>query len=243
MRKVAPFIVILALSLTMGVALAGPPGQDAGGQVYVVQKDDWLSKIAEKYYGDVLAYPAIVEATNAKAAEDDSFAVIANPDVIEVGQQLWIPEQADPRVEDLRNAAYQGIYDEPVQLADGLYEGEPFVPGGASRPTVTFLDPFYAFGDLTGDGVEDAAVTLAENSGGSGTFIYLAAVVDQDGAPQNVATLPLGDRVNLKSLTILDGQIGVTMVSHAPDDPMCCPSVESSVRYRLEDDQLVEQSN
>ena len=32
---------------------------------YTVQSGDWLSKIAEKYLGDVLAYLVIVEATNA----------------------------------------------------------------------------------------------------------------------------------------------------------------------------------
>ncbi len=34
-------------------------------QDYTVQSDDWLSKIAEKFYGDVLAFPAIAQATNA----------------------------------------------------------------------------------------------------------------------------------------------------------------------------------
>ncbi|GIK38392.1 MAG: hypothetical protein BroJett011_22250 [Chloroflexota bacterium] len=34
-------------------------------QDYTVQSDDWLSKIAEKFYGNVLAYPAIAQATNA----------------------------------------------------------------------------------------------------------------------------------------------------------------------------------
>ena len=95
MKKVAPFVVALvALSLTIGVALAAPSHQGASGQVYVVLKDDWLSKIAEKYYGDRLAYLRIVEATNAKAAQDSSFAVIKNPDLIEIGQKLWIPEAA-----------------------------------------------------------------------------------------------------------------------------------------------------
>jgi hypothetical protein len=32
---------------------------------YVVQDDDWLSRIAEKFYADVLAFPAIAQATNA----------------------------------------------------------------------------------------------------------------------------------------------------------------------------------
>lgn len=58
---------------------------------YVVQADDWLSKIAEKFYGDVLAYNVIFEATNAAAAAGGSYDIIADPDVIEVGQVLCIP--------------------------------------------------------------------------------------------------------------------------------------------------------
>jgi len=67
-------------------------------QEVVVQADDWLSKIAEKVYGDVFAYPAIAEATNAKAAEDDSFATIENVDVIDVGWKLCIPNAADAEI-------------------------------------------------------------------------------------------------------------------------------------------------
>ena len=54
----------------------------------------------------------------------------------------------------LKNMTYQGIYNEPITLTDGLYEGEPFVEDGASKPTVTLI-PFTAFGDLNGDGVDD----------------------------------------------------------------------------------------
>lgn len=57
----------------------------------VVQADDWLSKIAEKVYGDVLAYQVIADATNAKAAVDDSYATVSNVDVIEPGWKLCIP--------------------------------------------------------------------------------------------------------------------------------------------------------
>ncbi len=64
-------------------------------QDVVVQADDWLSKIAEKAYGDVLAYPAIVEATNAAASADDSYAAIDDADVIEVGQKLCVPSTED----------------------------------------------------------------------------------------------------------------------------------------------------
>lgn len=74
------------------------PTPEPEPQVYIVQRDDWLSKLADKFYGDILAYPAIAEATNAKATEDDSFAVIEDPDLIEVGQKLWIPTPAEAAV-------------------------------------------------------------------------------------------------------------------------------------------------
>ncbi len=141
--------------------------------------------------------------------------------------------------EALKNAEYAGIYEEPVQLTDGKYEGEPFVAGGASRPTVLFIEP-YALGDLNGDKAEDAAVLLVENSGGSGSFVYLAAVLNQDGQPENAATTLLGDRAQVKSLSIADGQITVTLVTHGPNDPMCCPTQEETRVYRLESGQLVQ---
>ncbi len=94
MKRLLFVLSLLALSLfIVGGVMAAPPAQ--GGEEYTVQAGDWLSKIAEKYFGDIMAYPTIVEATNAKAAEDDSFAVIDNPDVIEVGQKLWIPAAAE----------------------------------------------------------------------------------------------------------------------------------------------------
>jgi hypothetical protein len=70
MKKSILIITLLLLIITPVTA------QTADGEEYVVQAGDWLSKIAEEYYGDPLAYPVIVEATNAKAAEDESFSLI-----------------------------------------------------------------------------------------------------------------------------------------------------------------------
>jgi rhamnose transport system substrate-binding protein len=95
--KVVSVIVILTMLIpAAAVALAAPaPQAVACEEDYSVQADDWLSKLADKFYGDVLAYPAIFEATNAAAATDDSYATIANADLIEVGWKLCIPSQAD----------------------------------------------------------------------------------------------------------------------------------------------------
>ncbi|MBI2329949.1 LysM peptidoglycan-binding domain-containing protein [Candidatus Daviesbacteria bacterium] len=50
------------------------------GGTYTVVEDDWLSKIAGRAYGDVMAYDKIAKANN-----------ISNPDHIEPGQVLVIP--------------------------------------------------------------------------------------------------------------------------------------------------------
>lgn len=91
-KKFTFFIILILLILSASLVSASPPAETVDGQAYTVQANDWLSKIAEKYYDDVLVYPIIVEATNAKATEDDSFALIEDPDLIEVGQKLWIPD-------------------------------------------------------------------------------------------------------------------------------------------------------
>jgi uncharacterized lipoprotein NlpE involved in copper resistance len=242
MRKTTVPIALAIVLLAATVVAAAPASQD--GEEYIVQAGDWLSKIAGNVYNDILAYPAIVRATNAKALANDSFAVIYDPDRIEVGQKLWIPASDESAGElslmDLMNATYSGIYDEPVQLDNGQYQGEPFVPGGASRPTVTLAN--YAFGQLNEDSIADAAVILVENSGGSGSFYYLAAMVSQEGGFANAATTLLGDRLQVRSLSVDDGEITLQTITHGPDDPMCCPTLELTFTYSLQGDRLVETS-
>jgi transforming growth factor-beta-induced protein len=58
---------------------------------YQVQADDWLSKLAAKFYGDPLAYPALFEATNRMAQESDLYSTIEDPNRIEIGQTLCVP--------------------------------------------------------------------------------------------------------------------------------------------------------
>jgi tungstate transport system substrate-binding protein len=83
-------VAVLFSLLSPVVSLAAPPMQ-AAGKTYTVQKDDWLSKIADKEYGDILVYPAIVHYNNLKAEQDKTFARIDNPDIIEVGWTIYLP--------------------------------------------------------------------------------------------------------------------------------------------------------
>jgi hypothetical protein len=89
------WLVSASLILTIlapPIGFAATSAQATGcAEEYIVQADDWLSKIAEKLLGDVLAYPAIVEATRQKHTGDATFAEIANPDLIEIGWKLCVP--------------------------------------------------------------------------------------------------------------------------------------------------------
>lgn len=142
-------------------------------------------------------------------------------------------------IDMLKNAEYESEFpkSKKAKLTDGAYQ-EEIAPGAASKLTVNLLDQ-YATGDLNGDGVADAAVILAANMGGSGTFVNLAAVLNEGGKPKHVASTSLGDRVQIKSVSIKGGEIAVDMVKHGPNDPMCCPTQQVTQKYKLQDGKLV----
>ena len=86
--------ILLILTLAIPAQAQSPTCQST----VTVQLNDWLSKIAEKFYGNPLAYPAIVTATNARHAAGDTFAAIDDPNIIEPGWHLCVPSPDDAAV-------------------------------------------------------------------------------------------------------------------------------------------------
>ncbi len=83
-----PMLLLLAIT---SVTAESPKQIPECAEDYTVQAGDWLSKIAEKTYGDLLAYPLIVDATNFAARSNAKYTAITNPGLIEVGQVLCLP--------------------------------------------------------------------------------------------------------------------------------------------------------
>jgi hypothetical protein len=128
----------------------------------------------------------------------------------------------------LWNMDYELPYNQKtVKLTNGSYAGE-----GADTLSVQLLDIF-ALGDLNGDSATDAAVILSEDMGGSGTFISLVVVSDQNGKLVQTAAAQLGDRQQINSIAIHNSLITLDMIVHGPNDPMCCPSQPTSPTYTL----------
>lgn len=98
MKKLINIISLITLLVFVSSLVPAPMLAQEGVSCesdVVVQAEDSLSSIANKVYGDPLAFPVIAEATNSKAASDSSYAKIENVNVIEPGWKLCIPAAAE----------------------------------------------------------------------------------------------------------------------------------------------------
>jgi multiple sugar transport system substrate-binding protein len=107
MKKIVSVLLLLVLLLTLAPLPSLAQEVTCESEV-VVQADDWLSTMADKFYGNVLAFSVIVDATNAQGGD---FATIDNADIIEPGWKLCIPSAEEAQTmlgQDLPAVAMQG---------------------------------------------------------------------------------------------------------------------------------------
>lgn len=92
--KYGTIYILVGLTILVAVSLCIQPAahaQSEDGQVYIVEANDTLWKIAEKLLGDGNHFEAIITATNTKHAQDSSFTLIQDPGLLVAGSKLWIP--------------------------------------------------------------------------------------------------------------------------------------------------------
>ena len=124
-----------------------------------------------------------------------------------------------------------------VRLVNGTYQNGTD-PASTDYASITLAEPM-AFGDLNGDGASDAAVLLAENYGGSGVFVSLIVMLNQNGLPVQAANELIDDRPVLNSVAIRDGQVFLDVTVHGPNDPGCCAAQPNKRIYTYEAGRLL----
>lgn len=133
---------------------------------------------------------------------------------------------AGPAATDPREATYW-IAQELVSLSGGRSEMEA-APGTAMNVVTTLLEEAVS-GDLNGDGVEDAAVWLLQQPGGTGSFLYVAVALNFEGRYVGTNAVFLGDRIVPQAMRIRNGVLSVSYLDRRRDEPMAAlPSVSAT---------------
>ena len=98
------------------------------------------------------------------------------------------------------------------------------------------------YGDLTGDGAEEAVVVTICNTGGTGQFSDGFVYTVRSGALVLLATLGVGDRADggIHDVAIDGGTLTVHRYGTGPEGGACCPQVVESSRFRWNGKELVE---
>ncbi len=147
-----------------------------------------------------------------------------------------VPTVASLTASRLKNGTYKlPQLGETVTLVNGKFDRET---SGTDIVHAALLDPI-AFGDLNGDGVEDAAILLSENGGGTGTWISVVAVLNQGGTPMQSANHLIDDRAQIRGMTVQNGRIVVDAIIHGVQDPMCCPNFPVGETLQLRNNSLI----
>lgn len=155
-----------------------------------------------------------------------------------------IPNQATTTPQpDVKNITYM-IDGESFSLVNGVATKDT-VPGSASKNTLSvFGEPVY--GDLSGDGVPDAALTLINNPGGSGAFFYAVLAIKQGNTYLPTNTLLLGDRIAPQPTTITNGRATYNYAMRKANEPMTAqPSIGKSltIHYSTATNEIGELAN
>lgn len=128
---------------------------------------------------------------------------------------------------DVKNNTYN-INGEIFTLKNGSTSKE-ISPDSAIKYTVAiFGEPVY--GDLNKDGVNDAAVLLVSNPGGSGIFYYAVLAIATGSTYTTTNTLLLGDRIAPQTIEIHEGRAVFNYAVRKTTDPMTTqPSIGKSL--------------
>jgi heat shock protein HslJ len=134
---------------------------------------------------------------------------------------------ARPTLEGLRGATIGSLPGGPISLSDGVYE--------ASRHRVVLWPRPVAFGELAGVTGEVAVGLLSVSEGGSGSLVHVGVFQERGGRVADVATAPVGDRVQVRALGIVEGTVVLAVVEAGPGDALCCPGQLAQKSYAFRD--------
>lgn len=94
-------------------------------QTIQLSSGDSLSLLAQRTYGSPLEWPVIVSATNARLGEDSRLDYIGNPNMVQPGQWVYLPDEQEATtlwtlIRDYNRAVVNMSLAEPYEAVDSL---------------------------------------------------------------------------------------------------------------------------
>ncbi|MGV0023939.1 META domain-containing protein [Phormidesmis priestleyi] len=124
-------------------------------------------------------------------------------------REVWSPAKQAwcNKLKTLQNLTYDLPNTGTVSLTNGTFTNGRITATLVSQPELV------GFGDINGDGIEDASTLLTVNLGKSARqSVYLITVLDISGKPQPLSPILLGNRAQVNSVAIESGQVVVNWV-------------------------------
>lgn len=140
---------------------------------------------------------------------------------------------------DGHNATF-AVDGNPVTLVNGISEFP--IPGSSANTTTRYFGD-EATGDVTGDGMPDAAFLITQDTGGSGVFYYAVAAINTGSGYKTTNAYLIGDRIAPQNIVIPPGSmdIQVNYADRAPGEPMTAkPATGKTLILRVTPDGTLE---
>lgn len=145
--------------------------------------------------------------------------------------------QTDVHQIDFQNFTYQpycaDVKTEKLVVKNGEFSSEKQEDGYVDRLYFKVFDP--EFGDLNGDGKDEAVVLSVCNTGGTGNFSEGFIYQIKNGKPALLARIPGGDRADggLRSAKVERNLLVVEANDPGEFAGSCCPEIGITTRYKL----------
>lgn len=138
---------------------------------------------------------------------------------------------------DQKNCTYN-IDGKDITLKDGL--AEEVIPDSSSKIITRYFGNT-TFGDFNNDGLSDVAFLFSQNSGGSGTFYYIAVALNGGDKCIGTNAIFFGDRIAPQTTGFENGEIILNYADRKIDEPMVArPSIGVSKYFKVSENRLIE---
>lgn len=139
---------------------------------------------------------------------------------------------------DFKNFSYEAGYcgeegTRKITVSDGNFYRETLIDEVPDR--MYFSINVEAYGDLDGDGREEAVITSICNTGGTGNFSEAYIYSIRNGVPERVITITGGDRAygGIREARIVNGRLEIDSSDAGETGGACCPEFVVTNVYEL----------